>query len=181
MATATKTMTKWNLDAAHSEITFKVRHMMITNVSGSLDKFSLDVETEGDDFTRSSINFTADIDSINTGNADRDKHLKSADFFNSETNPQIKFVADRVERIDDTKFIVSGELTIAGRTRNSKFDVEFGGIAQDPWGNEKAGFAVTGIIKRTDFGLNWNAKLETGGVLVGEEVKVFAEIQLIRA
>jgi polyisoprenoid-binding protein YceI len=181
METQTKTITRWNLDPVHSEITFKVKHMMITNVSGSLKKFSLDVETEGNDFTKSRILFTADVDSIDTGNIDRDKHLKSADFFNAEGSPQIKFVSQRLEKQTEEEYVLSGNLTIAGVTKPVKFDVEFGGSGKDPWGNQKAGFTVTGKIKRADFGLNWNAALETGGVLVGDEVKVFGEIQLIKA
>jgi polyisoprenoid-binding protein YceI len=180
METATK-KTTWSLDPAHSEITFKVKHMMITNVSGSLQNFSLNVETEGEDFTKSKIYFSAAINSINTGNADRDKHLKSADFFNAELNPKIEFTSQNLERKDENEFVLSGDLTIAGTTRPVKFDVEFGGLGKDPWGNRKAGFTVTGKIKRTDFGLNWNAALETGGVLVGDEVKVTGEIQLIQS
>jgi polyisoprenoid-binding protein YceI len=180
METATMTTTKWNLDPAHSEITFKVKHMMITNVSGSFKKFSVNVETEGEDFTKSKIDFSADINSITTGNADRDTHLKSGDFFNAEVNPQIKFVSHKLEKKDENEFVLSGDLTIAGTTRPVKFDVEFGGIGKDPFGNRKAGFTLTGKIKRTDFGLNWNAALEAGGVLVGEEVKILAEIQLIK-
>jgi polyisoprenoid-binding protein YceI len=180
METATK-KTTWSLDPAHSEITFKVKHMMITNVSGSLENFSLNVETEGEDFTKSTIYFSADINSINTGNTDRDKHLKSADFFNAEVNPKIEFTSRKLEKKDGNEFVISGDLTIAGTTKPVKFDVEFGGLGKDPWGNRKAGFTVTGKIKRTDFGLNWNAALETGGVLVGEEVKVTGEIQLIQS
>jgi polyisoprenoid-binding protein YceI len=181
METATNTLTRWNLDTAHSEVTFKVKHMMITNVSGSLENFSVNVESEGDDFTKSKISFTADIKSINTGNPERDNHLKSADFFNAEENPQIKFESQRLEKKGGNEFILSGNLTIAETTKPVKFDVEYGGIGKDPWGNEKAGFSVTGKITRSDFGLNWNAALETGGVLVGDEVKVFAEIQLVKA
>ena len=181
METATKTTTKWSLDPAHSEVTFKVKHMMISNVSGSFKTFSTDVETEGQDFTKSKISFTADINSINTGYTDRDNHLKSADFFNGETNPQVKFVSRKLEQQDENEYVLTGDLTIAGVTKPVKFDVEFGGIGKDPWGNQKAGFTVGGKIKRTDFGLNWNAALETGGVLVGEEVKVLEEIQLVRA
>jgi polyisoprenoid-binding protein YceI len=182
METATKTRTKWNLDPAHSEITFKVKHMMITNVSGSFQNFSVDVETEELDFTKSKIAFTADVNSITTGNTDRDNHLKSADFFNAEANPQIKFVSKNFEAKEDAnEYVLSGDLTIREITRPVKFDVEFGGIGKDPWGNQKAGFTLSGKIKRTDFGLNWNAALETGGVLVGEEVKLSAEIQLVKA
>lgn len=180
METATATKTKWNLDPAHSEVTFKVKHMMITNVSGSFENFSVDAATEGNDFTTAKINFTADLSSINTGNKDRDNHLRSADFFNAEAHPQIKFVSTKVEKKDDENFILHGNLTIRDVSKPARFDVEFGGIGKDPWGNEKAGFTITGKINRTDFGLNWNAALETGGVLVGEEVKLQAEIQVIR-
>jgi polyisoprenoid-binding protein YceI len=181
METAVKTATKWNLDPTHSEITFKVKHMMITNVSGSFKDFSVNVETEGQDFTKSKISFSADVNSITTGSTDRDNHLKSADFFKADENPQIKFTSTNFEAKDENEYVLSGDLTIANVTKPVKLDVEFGGIGKDPWGNQKAGFTLTGKIKRTDFGLNWNAALETGGVLVSEEVKLFAEIQLIQA
>lgn|SRR5690606_5923211 len=181
METATKTTTKWNLDPTHSEIGFKVKHMMITNVSGSFGKFDVKAETEGNDFSKASIDFTADISSITTNNADRDAHLKSADFFDSENHPELKFVSTRMEKKDDDEFVLHGDLTIKGISKPVKLDVEFGGIGKDPWGNEKAGFTISGKIKRTDWGLNWNAALETGGVLVSEEVKLFAEVQLVRA
>lgn len=179
-ATKTTTKTKWNLDTAHSEITFKVKHMMITNVSGKFENFSADVETEGHDFTRSTISFSADISSITTGNADRDNHLKSADFFNAEAHPKLTFVSRKFEKADEDEYVLTGDLTIRDVTKQVTFDVEFGGIGKDPWGNQKAGFTLKGKINRTDFGLNWNAALETGGVLVGEEVKLSAEIQLVQ-
>ena len=180
METATATKTKWNLDPAHSQIGFKVKHMMITNVSGSFEKFDVQVETENKDFATAKIQFTADIDSITTGNKDRDNHLKSGDFFDAATYPQLKFISTKVEKKDDESFVLSGNLTIRDVTKPVKLDVEFGGIGKDPWGNEKAGFTITGKINRTDFKLNWNAALETGGVLVGEEVKIQAELQLIK-
>ena len=180
MATHTITNTKWNLDPTHSEIGFKVKHMMITNVSGSFDKFSIAAETEGNDFSTATIHFNADLNSISTGNADRDNHLKSADFFDMEKYPQLHFASERLERKDETGFTLYGDLTIKGVTKPVVLDVEFGGIGKDPWGNEKAGFTLTGKIRRTDFNLNWNAALETGGVLVSEEVKLFGEVQLIR-
>ena len=180
METATATKTKWNLDPAHSQIGFKVKHMMITNVSGSFEKFDVQVETENKDFATAKIQFTADIDSITTANKDRDNHLKSGDFFDAATYPQLKFISTKVEKKDDESFVLSGNLTIRDVTKPVKLDVEFGGIGKDPWGNEKAGFTITGKINRTDFKLNWNAALETGGVLVGEEVKIQAELQLIK-
>ena len=180
MTTQTVTTTKWNLDAAHSEIGFKVKHMMITNVSGSFGKFDASVETEGDDFSTAQIDFTADLNTISTGNTDRDNHLKSADFFDTAQFSELKFVSTKLEKKDESNFVLSGDLTIRGVKRPVKLDVDFGGIGKDPWGNEKAGFTVTGKINRTDFSLNWNAALETGGVLVSEEVRLYAEIQLVK-
>jgi polyisoprenoid-binding protein YceI len=180
METATKTTTKWTLDPGHSEVGFKVKHMMITNVSGSFQKFDAKVETQGTDFTTAKIEFTADIDSITTKNADRDTHLKSADFFDAANHPQLKFVSKKIEAVDDDNYTIQGDLTIRGVTQPIKLNAELGGIGKDPWGNEKAGFTVTGKIIRTDYKLNWNAALEAGGVLVGDEVKINAEIQLIK-
>ena len=180
METKTAVKTKWNLDPSHSELGFKVRHMMITNVSGTFRKFDAKVETNGDDFTSATIDFTADADSITTGNEDRDKHLKSADFFDAARFPELKFASTKLEKKDDENYVLHGDLTITGVTRPVKVDVEFGGTGKDPWGNERAGFTLTGKISRTDFNLNWNAALETGGVLVGEDVKIVAEIELVR-
>jgi polyisoprenoid-binding protein YceI len=180
METQTMTKTRWNLDPAHSEIGFKVKHMMITNVSGSFGKFDVQAETEGNDFSSATINFTADIDSISTGSADRDAHLKSPDFFDAAQHPQLKFTGTRMEKKDDENYVLHGDLTIRGITKPIKLNVEFGGIGKDPWGNEKAGFTISGKINRTDFRLNWNAALETGGVLVSEEVRLFGDIQLVK-
>ncbi len=167
--------TKWNLDTAHSEITFKVRHMMISNVKGAFNTFTAEVEAEDDTFKNAKVSATIQTDSIDTNNADRDTHLKSADFFNAEQNPTITFESDSLA--DD----VTGHLTINGVTKPVQLEVEFGGINQDPWGNTKAGFTFEGKIKRSDFGLNWNAALETGGVLVSDEVKISGELQFVKA
>jgi len=180
MAAETLTTTKWNLDPTHSEVGFKVKHMMITNVSGSFGKFHASVETVDNDFSTAIITFTADLNTISTGNTDRDNHLKSADFFDAAQFPVLKFVSTKLDKKDEASFVLVGDLSIRGVTRPVKLDVEFGGIGKDPWGNEKAGFTVTGKINRTDFNLNWNAALETGGVLVSEEVKLLAEIELVR-
>jgi polyisoprenoid-binding protein YceI len=181
METATLTKTKWNLDASHSEIGFKVKHMMITNVSGSFSKFNVEATTEGNDFTKANIQFTASVDSISTGNNDRDNHLKSPDFFDAATYADLKFVSTSLIVQDEDKYELKGNLTIRNVTKPVTLKVEFGGIGKDPWGQEKAGFTITGKIKRTDFGLNWNAALEAGGVLVGEEVKINAEVQLVKS
>ena len=167
--------TKWNLDTTHSEITFKVRHMMISNVKGAFNTFTAEVEAEDDTSKNAKVSATIQTDSIDTNNADRDTHLKSADFFNVEQNPTITFESDSLA--DD----VTGHLTINGVTKPVQLEVEFGGINQDPWGNTKAGFTFEGKIKRSDFGLNWNAALETGGVLVSDEVKIAGELQFVKA
>lgn len=180
METQTSTKTKWNADASHSEIGFKVKHMMISNVSGSFEKFNINVETEENDFSTAKIDFTADVNSLSTGSPDRDTHLKSPDFFDAGKFADLRFVSDEMEKKDEGEFILYGDLTIRDVTRPVKLDVQFGGIGKDPWGNEKAGVTVTGKINRTDFNLNWNAVLETGGVLVSEEVKLFAEVQLVK-
>ena len=166
--------TKWNLDTTHSEITFKVRHMMISNVKGAFNTFTAEVEAEDDTFKNAKVSATINVDSIDTNNADRDTHLKSADFFNVEQNPTITF--ESASLADD----VTGHLTINGVTKPVQLEVEFGGINQDPWGNTKAGFTFEGKIKRSDFGLNWNAALETGGVLVSDDVKIAGELQFVK-
>ena len=172
--------TKWNLDPTHSELGFKVKHMMITNVSGSFGSFNANVETEDDDFSTANIEFTIDVASINTGNEQRDGHLKSGDFFDVENHPQMKFVSTGVAKKGDNEFEISGDLSLHGVTKTVTFKAENGGSGKDPWGNHKTGFTLEGKIKRTDFGLNWNAALEAGGVLVSEDVKINGELQLTR-
>lgn len=172
--------TKWGLDAAHSEINFKVKHMMIANVTGNFTKFNVNAETQGDDFSKAKINFTADTASINTNNEQRDGHLKSPDFFDAEKFPQLKFESDSITKKSDDEFVMNGNLTIKDVTKPVALNINFGGIGKDPYGNTKAGFTVEGKINRKDFGLSWNAALETGGMLVGEELKIHSEIQLAK-
>lgn len=170
----------WALDPTHSEVQFKIKHLMITNVTGSFEIFNISAKTEGEDFTKAKINFTADVNSISTGNEQRDGHLKGGDFFDAEKFPQIKFEATKAESIDnDGSFDLYGDLTIRDVTKNVKLAVEFGGVVKDPYGNTKAGFTINGKINRKDFGLNWNAVTEAGGVVVSDEVRIIAEIQLI--
>lgn len=173
-------LTKWSLDPTHSEVIFKIKHLMISTVTGQFNKFTLVGETENDNFTTAKkIEFTADIDSIDTNNEQRDAHLKSADFFNAELHPQIVFSGTKYEgEGEDGK--LSGNLTIAGITKPVLLNVDFGGIAVDPYGQTKAGFTVTGKISRKDFGITYNAALETGGVMLGDEIKINAEIQLVK-
>lgn len=167
--------TKWNLDPSHSEITFKVRHMMISNVKGEFKNFNVDLESEDENFKNVKASASIDTSSISTNNTDRDNHLKSAEFFNAEVHPQITFETDSLN--DE----VTGNLTINGVTKPVKLDVDFGGINVDPWGQTKAGFSFEGKINRSDFGLNWNAALEAGGVMVSDEVKIAGELQFVKA
>jgi len=177
----TTATTNWVIEPNHSEIQFKVKHLMITTVTGSFNLFTASVQTESEDFTKAKISFSADVDSISTGVADRDAHLKSADFFDVAKFPKLTFVATKTENVDnDGSYELYGDLTMHGVTKNIKLDVEFGGVAKDPWGNTKAGFTISGKISRKDFGLVWNAPTETGGVLVSDEVRIASEIQLLK-
>lgn len=170
----------WALDPTHSEVQFKIKHLMITNVTGSFDIFNVTAETQGEDFTKAKISFTADVNSISTNNEQRDAHLKSADFFDAAKFPQIKFTATKTDAVDnDGSFDLFGDLTIHGITKNVKLSVEFGGIVKDSYGNTKAGFTINGKINRKDFGLTWNGVTEAGGIVVSEDVRIMAEIQLI--
>ena len=174
--------TNWVLDPSHSEVEFKVKHMMISNVSGKFTKFDATVETEGEDFMTAKATFTADIDSINTGSDQRDGHLKSADFFDAGNFPQLKFVASKYENVDnDGSYEVYGDLTIHGITRNVKMDAEFGGVIKDPWGNTRAGISINGKINRKDFGLTWHGVTETGSLIVSDDVRVHINLEFVKA
>lgn len=153
---------------------------MFTNVSGKIAKYDAAIETGGDDFAGASIDFTGDVDSITTANADRDAHLLSPDFFDAAQFPKLNFKATEFLKLDAGDFELTGDLTLHGVTKSVKFPVEFGGLMKDPWGNIKAGFNITGKINRKDWGLTWNAALDAGGVLVSDEVRINAEIQLIK-
>lgn len=170
---------KWTLDPAHSELQFKIKHLMIATVTGSLKSFSAKLLADEDSFNDAEVTFSGDLNSIDTGNTDRDNHLKSADFFNAETYPTMSFKSNSMEK-DGGDYTVSGDLTIKGKTNALKLKAEFGGIATDLYGQTKAGFTINGKINRSDFGLNWNAALETGGVVLSEEVKILAELQFIK-
>lgn len=170
----------WKIDPAHSEIQFKVKHLMITTVTGYFRTFDLEVESDSDDFTTAKrIEFTADIDSIDTNNAQRDAHLKSADFFDAGTHGQLRFSGKKYETKGDSAQL-HGDLTIRGITKPVTVNVEFGGIVKDPYGQTKAGFTVTGKISRKDFGLTWSAVTEAGQVVVSDEIRLHAELQLVK-
>jgi len=172
--------TKWVIDPTHSEIGFKVRHLMISNVSGKFDQFEAEVETENEDFATAQIRATIKTASVNTSNLQRDEHLRNSDFFEVENHPDILFTSQKVEKIDNDNFVLHGNLTLTGITKQVKLQVEYSGFTKDPWGGERAGFVVTGKINRNDFGLSFNAALETGGVVLGDEVKIHSEIQLVK-
>ena len=173
---------KWVIDTAHSEIGFKVRHLMISNVKGSFKEFDASIYTTGDDFMTAEIDCWINVASVTTGNADRDKHLTGPDFFDAENHKQITFVANTYEKVDgDGSYELWGDLTMKGIAKKIKLDVEFGGVVKDPWGNEKAGFTINGKIDRSDWGLTWNTALETGGVVVGDTIHVSCEVELIRS
>jgi polyisoprenoid-binding protein YceI len=172
--------TKWAIDPSHSEITFRVKHLMISHVSGSFSRFNGTVETNGDDLAGAKVSFTADIDSITTGNEQRDAHLKNGDFFDAEKYPQLVFESDGLERINDELFELHGTLTMRGTGKKVDLKVEYGGMAQDPWGNTRTGFTVTGKINRKDFGVSFGMVSETGGVMLGEEVTIQASVQFVK-
>src|SRR5690606_3095092 len=175
MENQTMAQTKWILDPAHSELLFKVKHLMISNVKGEFKNF--DAVIDGEDFRTAQVSVNIDTDSIFTNSADRDAHLKSADFFDVDHHKDITFRSTGFTAKDEVNFTLTGLLTIKGVSKTVNLDVEFGGINKDPWGNEKTGFSVTGKINRKDWGLNWNSALETGGVLVSDEVQIMGEDQ----
>jgi polyisoprenoid-binding protein YceI len=171
---------KWKIDPAHSEVQFKVKHLMITTVTGYFREFNLEVETGTDDFkTTSSVVFSANINSIDTNNQQRDTHLKSADFFNSEEHKQLTFVANTYDTRGDEAQL-NGELTIRGVSKPVTVNVEFGGMVVDPYGQTKAGFTIDGKVSRKEFGLMWNAVTEAGQVVVSDDIRLHCEIQLVK-
>lgn len=175
MTTQTLSQTKWQVDPAHSEVIFKVRHMMISTVTGHFNSYNVEATATGENFDGADIKVSIDVDSISTKNADRDNHLKSDDFFNAAEFPQIHFQSTHFE--GDT---LKGNLTIRDVTKEVSLHVEQNGIAVDPYGQTKAGFEVTGEINRKDYNLNWNAVTEAGNIVVSDTVKLAFEIQLVK-
>lgn len=169
-------MSKFVIDQSHSEIGFKVKHMMFTNVSGKIDVYNATVEADNDNLENATITFEGDASSISTGNNDRDNHLKSGDFFDVENHPKINFKSTKF----DPQGKLEGELEIRGVSKPVVLDVDFGGTGKDPWGNTKLGMNLTGKVNRKDWGLNWNSALETGGVLVSDEVRFNIELQFAK-
>ena len=174
------TKTKWVVDPTHSELGFKIRHLMISNVSGSLKNFEAEAEMNDADFSSAEITLTAAMASISTNNEQRDGHLRTSDFFEVEKYPELKFRSTKIEKIDNDSFALYGELTLKGITKPVKLNVEYNGLTKDPWGGERAGFLVTGKINRSEWGINFNSVLETGGVALSEEVRIHSELQLVK-
>ena len=181
METTTTAPVKWTIDPMHSEVQFKVKHMMISTVTGSYQKYDADIEVVGDDLSTAKVDFRAEVDSISTNNAQRDAHLKGQDFFSGEKHPHIRFVKTGAKPVDhDGSWTLYGDLTMNGVTRPVELSVEWGGVMKDPYGNTKAGISVHGKVNRKDWGINWNAALEAGGLLVSDEVRIACEVQLVK-
>ena len=170
----------WNIDAAHTGIHFAVRHMVVSKVRGRFGKYTGTIRLDEGDITRGAVEVAIEASSIDTGVADRDAHLRSADFFDVEKFPELRFRSTRLERVDDTHFRVLGNLSIRDVTREVALDVEYGGQGKDPWGNERLGFVAKTSIDRKDFGLTWNQALETGGILVGDRIDIDLDVQAVR-
>jgi polyisoprenoid-binding protein YceI len=172
--------TKWLLDPSHSEIQFKVRHLMVSYVTGQFTQFNATVETEGNNLEAAKVKFTAEVNSISTNNEQRDAHLKNNDFFDAENHPQVHFESDRFEKLNEQDYKVYGTLTMRGVSKPVVLDVEYGGITIDPWGNTRTGFSISGKINRKDFGISFGMVSETGNVLLGDEVKINANAEFVR-
>jgi polyisoprenoid-binding protein YceI len=173
-------MATWKIDSTHSDVEFKIKHLMITNVTGYFGKYDATVEAAGDDFTDAKITFEADVASITTKNADRDQHLQAEDFFHAAQYPKITFVSTSVKKVDNETLKINGDLTMRGVTKPVVLDVEYSGIVKDPYGQTKAGFEVKGKVNRKDFGVSFNAITDNGGLMLGEEVKLQASVQLVK-
>ena len=171
----------WNIDPTHSDVHFSVRHLVVSKVRGRFAKFNGTLRLDDDDLARSAVEATIDAASVDTGTAERDAHLRSADFFDVEKYPELRFRSTRVEKVGDDRYRVAGELTIRDVTRPVSLDVEYGGRAKDPWGNERVGFVAKASLDRKDFGLGWNQVLEAGGDLVGDRVELELDIQGVKA
>lgn len=176
----TQTLTKWSIDPMHSEVQFKVKHLVISTVSGFFKSFEGTVETDSEDFEHSKIEFSIDIDSIDTKQSQRDEHLKSAEFFDAAKYPHIKFKSTSFTKTGEAEYDLQGDLTIKDVTKPVTLHVEYGGSAADFYGNTKAGFELTGKINRKEFGLTWDGVTEAGSVVVGEDIKLTINAQLIK-
>mgnify|MGYP000563172083 CR=1 FL=1 len=172
--------TNWSVDKSHSKVGFSVSHLVITDVDGFFKDYDAKITTNGDDFSTANIEFTVNTASIFTDNENRDKHLRSDDFFNSEKFPKMTFKGKSMRKVSDNKYKLVGDLTIRDVTKQVELDVKYNGMVKDPWGNTKAGFKVTGEINRFDYNLRWNNTIETGALVVGREVELIIDLQLVK-
>jgi len=172
---------KWALDTSHSELQFKVKHLVISTVTEAFKVFGGELSSTQDDFSGASVTFQADVSSVDTGNSQRDEHLRSADFFDASQFPSMNFEAGELKKIDEENYELSGNLSIRGISKPVKLNVSYGGTMTDPYGNVKAGFEVNGKINRKDFGLTWSAVTEAGGVVVSDEVRILANVQFVKS
>lgn len=170
----------WKVDTTHSKIGFSARHMVISQVEGQFNDFVIEANA-GDDFEDTEVEVTIKTGSIDTGVNDRDNHLRSADFFDAEKHPEIKFKSSSIEKINDEEFKLKGDLTIRDIKNPIELSVIYGGMIKDPWGNQRAGFQIEGKLDRFDYNLKWNSLMETGGAVVGKTIKINCHIELIKA
>jgi polyisoprenoid-binding protein YceI len=173
-------MAKWIIDPMHSEVQFKVKHLVISTVTGSFNKFEGSAETGTDDFENASINFSIDVDSIDTNQPQRDGHLKAPDFFDAASFPKITFASTFFTKKSGSDYTLKGNLTVKGVTKPVELAVEFGGLGKDMQGNTKAGFEIAGVVNRKEFGMVFNAPTETGGLMLGEDIKLVISVQLAK-
>lgn len=171
---------EWVVDNSHSNVSFNVSHMVISDVTGKFDEFMISANSKKDDFSDAKINVTIEINSINTENEKRDGHLKSPDFFDAASHPKMTFVSKSIKKVGKGSFKLTGDLTIRGKTKTVTLDVKHGGTINDPWGNTRAGFKITGEIDRQAFGLSWSQTLDSGGLVVGNTVEIVANVELIK-
>lgn len=175
-----KIMSNYKIDPSHSEVSFKVKHLMISTVTGQFAAFDASMQSESSDFTDAQITFSADISSISTNNSQRDEHLKSADFFDAANHPQMTFTSTAMRKKDAENYELEGELSLRGVSKPVTLQVEYAGRMTDPYGQEKHGFEISGKINRKDFGLTWSAVTEAGGVVVSDDVKIAVNAQFIK-
>lgn len=173
-------MSKWVIDPVHSEVGFKIKHLVISNASGKFTTFEGTVDAAKDDFSDAKISFSADVASVNTGQEQRDGHLKSPDFFDAEKYPKLSFVSTSLTPVSGSDYTLKGDFTLHGVTKAIELDVDFGGVQKDLYGQTIAGFEITGKIKRADFGLTYSAVTEAGGLVLGEHVKIHINAELIK-
>lgn len=172
--------TKWDLDKSHSSINFAVDHLVISETTGKFDDYTVDTKSDKSDFTDAVFNFTAQIKSVNTDDAKRDEHLRSAEFFDEKNHPTITFKSKKFTKVKGNVYKITGDITIHGITKTITFSAKFGGIVKDPWGGTRAGLKIFGEIDRYDFGLKYNSVLETGGLAIGQKIRINCNIELIK-